>query len=82
MSSAKLERRLTALEAEVRHLKRTIETVAAAREHWASRIFGSFANDPAFREVVRLGREYRQSTRPGKANKRKSSNGRTGHRSR
>jgi hypothetical protein len=30
---------------------------------------GRFANDPIFDEMVRLGREYRESLRPGRGKK-------------
>jgi hypothetical protein len=31
---------------------------------WWERIAGRFENDPTFDEIVRLGREYRESQRP------------------
>ena len=31
---------------------------------WWEQIGGTFQNDPVFEEVVRLGREYRESLRP------------------
>lgn len=32
---------------------------------WWEQVGGTFQNDPVFEEVVRLGREYRESLRPG-----------------
>jgi hypothetical protein len=75
-----MERRLSALETEVAGLKRRLANGASG--HWAKAIFGVFANDPAFREVIRLGREYRRSSGRNKAKARKADNGRAGHRSR
>jgi hypothetical protein len=37
-------------------------------EPWYIKHAGHFANDPAFDEIVRLGREYRQSLHPGPDN--------------
>jgi hypothetical protein len=31
---------------------------------WAEKIFGTFANDPVYDEAMRLGRKYRESTKP------------------
>lgn len=31
---------------------------------WWERVAGRFENDPTFDEIVRLGREYRESLRP------------------
>ena len=44
----------------------------SAEVPWWKQIRGSFANDPAFLEAMRLGRQYRESLRP-KARKGKKS---------
>jgi hypothetical protein len=49
----KLERDVVALQAH-----------RAGEQSWWERIAGRFENDPAFDEIVRLGREYRESLRP------------------
>jgi hypothetical protein len=61
MNTMKLSDRVTALEAEVARLKEKIE---GNSKSWTDEIVGAFANDPAFEEAMRLGREYRESLRP------------------
>ena len=84
MSNNQLEKRLTALEAEVALLKEQQQSAAKSLPWWkATR--GTFANDPMFEEAMRLGREYRESLRPKPKRKKKVSvkkNGAAGHRSR
>jgi hypothetical protein len=63
MASVLLEDRVAALEAEVAHLKTSLDATIPAEPQW-KRIVGIFANDPAFKEAMRLGREYRDSLRP------------------
>lgn len=63
MKLPELERRLTALEKSVEELQAQARNAAdPARPWW--RDGKSFANDPVFEEIVRLGREYRESLRP------------------
>ena len=54
-----LERRISQLEHEVSLLKS--HTTEQGDRPWWERIAGRFENDPAFDEIVRLGREYRDS---------------------
>jgi hypothetical protein len=54
-----LERRLTALEREVAELRMERKPARPYKDMWKT--FGMFANDPAFDEIARLGREYRES---------------------
>jgi hypothetical protein len=61
MNTMKLEERVAALEAEVARLKQKLE---GNSKSWTDEIAGIFANDPAFEEAMRLGREYRESLRP------------------
>jgi hypothetical protein len=60
--SEQLEERLTLLEAEVDRLKRKIDLTPAALSWW-EKIAGTFAENPAYDEAMKLGREYRESER-------------------
>ena len=62
MSNAQLEKRLTALEQEVARLKAGIGEKSRDKLPWWERIRGAFANDPAFDEAMRLGRQYRRQS--------------------
>ena len=68
MNTMKLEDRVTALEAEVARLKKKLDKDSRP---WTEKIAGAFANDPAFEEAMRLGREYRESLRPKPKKRRK-----------
>ena len=59
-----LEKRLSALEAEVARLRNAVEGEPRDNRPWWEQIFGTFADDPLFEEAMRLGREYRESLRP------------------
>jgi hypothetical protein len=70
-----IEARLSALEAEVRRLCGVVAQLhPKAPEPWWRAIAGTFADDPAFDEAMRLGRKYRESLRPKP--RRKSKRGR------
>ncbi len=58
---AQLEVRVKQLEEEVRDLKTRLETVPQAP--WYRQILGTFADDAAFDEIVRLGQELRAAER-------------------
>ena len=65
--------RVASLEQEVCQLKTKLEGFERGnncKDDWLDKIAGSFANDPAFEEAMRLGREWRESFRP-KPRKRK-----------
>ncbi len=64
MSAKELELRLNALEAEVTSLKKKIEKAESNGLPWWEKIAGKFANNPAYDEAMRLGREYRESLKP------------------
>ena len=64
MASAPLEDRVAALEAEVARLRANVEGEKQTAPDWLDRIWGSFANDPLHEEAMRLGREWRESSRP------------------
>lgn len=68
MTTLELEKRLTALEAEVVSLKQQTTTnkpTAALPSSipWWQEISGAFKDDPIFDEAMRLGREWRESQR-------------------
>ena len=69
MNTMKLKDRVAALEAEVAQLKRKLKIDSRP---WTEKIAGIFANDPAFEEAMRLGREYRESLRPNSRKTKKS----------
>jgi uncharacterized small protein (DUF1192 family) len=64
MSTVDLEARIAALEAEVGRLRAIVEQALEPEEEpWWIRFAGKYENDPHFDEAMRLGREYRESTR-------------------
>ncbi len=69
MISKKLEERVAALEVEMAQVKAQI---AATTKPWWEEIAGTFQNDPIYAEAMRLGRKYRESTRPKPRKKRKA----------
>lgn len=71
MANPTLKQRIEALEIEVARLKEKIEGPANFQKPWWRQIAGIFANDPAFEEAMRLGREYRESLRPKPTKRRK-----------
>jgi hypothetical protein len=58
-----LEKRLEAVESAVAEIKRQL-TASPPAPNWLERMTGSFKDEPAFEEVVRLGREFREADRP------------------
>jgi hypothetical protein len=81
MTLSELESRLAVLEAKVQQLQATVpqaadQKPAVARDRWWERIHGTFENDDAFKEAMRLGREWRTgkkrkpATRKAKAKRR------------
>ena len=56
---AELERRIAALEADVLELRE--KKKVGLDSNWLERIAGIGENNPAFDEIVRLGREFRES---------------------
>ena len=55
-----IEQRLTAVEQELAELRRRLPSERGGKS-WIERIAGTFKDDPDFAEIVRLGRECRQS---------------------
>lgn len=58
-----LEERVAILEAEVARLKNQIEHQTESTTPWWKKVSGTFKDNPAFEEAMRLGREYRESQR-------------------
>jgi hypothetical protein len=54
-----LEKRVEALERELKSLKSAIQK--KSREPWLESLAGTFEDDPIFDEIVKAGRKYRQS---------------------
>ena len=66
VSLAELKKRLAELERTVKALQSHVAQSGGQRRWWVESA-GRFADDPLFEEIVRLGREYRESLRPRKA---------------
>ena len=64
MTVAQLERRLEKVEKTIEELTR--RGAAEKSPRWYATHAGRFANDPVFDEIVRLGKDYRDSQRPAK----------------
>ncbi len=60
MTNFEIEKRIETLEAEVALLKSKVtKNGATAEVPWWKQRIGTFADDPAHEEAMRLGREYR-----------------------
>ena len=68
MSVAEIEQRIATLERKVEQL---VERHEPRPRRWWVDDAGRFKDDPVFDEIVRLGRQYRDSLRPKKRRKRK-----------
>ncbi len=79
MTLQELEARVVALEQAVADLQaraagpngqqQPAGTDPATQRHWWRDDAGAFADDPGFEEMVRLGREYRESLHPDRQKK-------------
>ena len=56
----RLEQRLTAVETAISDLQRRLATLPLAPD-WVEQISGAFKDDPAFEEVIALGRAFRMA---------------------
>ena len=64
MTLAQLSKRIEALELELAQLKKQMQAGGKDVRPWWQRCAGRFADDPEFEDMVRYGREYRESLRP------------------
>ena len=65
MSAAEIEKRLNAVEQDVARLKSAVASAPQFHPVQAmERIHGTFENDNAFLEAMRLGRNWRRNQRP------------------
>jgi hypothetical protein len=63
MTPEQLEKRLAALEKAVSDLQTQLHARSPA-PNWLEHITGSFKDEPAFEDVLRYGREFRQADWP------------------
>jgi hypothetical protein len=59
--AANLEKRVEALERELRSLKSAVKK-NKSKGPWWERLAGAFSDDPLFDEMVEAGRKYRRSS--------------------
>ena len=69
MSTRKLEKRLTAVESEVARLKSARAAKPGRPIDALEQLHGTFENDQAFQEAMRLGRKWREAQRPSRVKK-------------
>jgi hypothetical protein len=60
---ASVEERLKRIEKEIEALKTKLPA-DESKTDWLSKVNGTFKDDPDFDEIVRLGKEFRDSDRP------------------
>ena len=60
MTQTELEERLLAVEAALQEMQRRLATLRPA-PHWLDAMIGSCKDDPAFEEVMALGRAFREA---------------------
>lgn len=60
MTQTQLEERLLAVETAVKEIQRRLATLPPT-PNWLDEIIGSFKDEPAFEEVIALGRAFRES---------------------
>jgi len=77
MATTTLADRVAALEVEVARLRTALEQRTPSSVPWTKQIAGTFEGDPLYDEAMRLGRKYRESTRPKPSKRRKRENGRS-----
>ncbi|MCC6327637.1 MAG: hypothetical protein IT174_03910 [Acidobacteria bacterium] len=63
MAETDVNKRVSSLEKELESLKQKVKRLEKKDLPWWKQIIGTFANDPAHEEAMRLGREYRISQR-------------------
>ena len=60
MTQTELEARLLAVETALQEMQRRLATLQPT-PNWLDAIIGSFKDEPAFEEVIALGRAFRES---------------------
>lgn len=65
--SKTIDERITALEQELEQIKAQLKP--PAKKHWLENFIGAFADEPAFDDVIRYGREFRYADRPADLDK-------------
>jgi hypothetical protein len=63
--AANLEQRIAVLEQQVAALQHQQTLRAPTGREWLDDLYGAFAGDPVFKQAMNMGRQYRNSTRPG-----------------
>lgn len=63
MAQKNVDERMSSLEKELESLKEKVERLERKDLPWWKQMIGTFADDPAHEEAMRLGREYRISQR-------------------
>lgn len=63
MSKTEVEREIHDLKSDIILLKKKLERLEKGDLPWWKQIVGTFADDPAHEEAMRLGREYRRAQR-------------------
>lgn len=61
MSDTRTEQRLSELEKELATLRKQVESLTSQAPWW-ERIAGTFAGDRAYKQAMKLGKQYRDST--------------------
>ena len=65
MSNTELETRIRTLESEIAVLKEKFKKIEKSEKPWWKQRIGTFADNPAYDEAMRLGREYRLIAKNG-----------------
>ena len=63
MAQKNVDERMSSLEKELESLREKVERLERKDLPWWKQMIGTFADDPAHEEAMRLGREYRISQR-------------------
>ncbi len=60
MADSKTEQRLAELEKELATLRKKVDSLTNSTPWW-ERIAGTFADDPAYKQAMKLGKQFRHS---------------------
>jgi hypothetical protein len=64
MAKSSVEARFAAIEAEIAQLKKQVASNDKAQSNWLTETFGVYADFPEYDQVIKYGRQYRESLRP------------------